>query len=114
MQRVAGLRIPQQRLDPGLVRILDLAVLLEEQLSQQDPDSNVRERPKGKNAVRRSDETLDLRVLSLDARNDVADRLVDERQPDFLGSQDKSGLRAACPPGDLECHENQQSGEQTT
>ena len=35
----------------------------------------------------RADEPVDLRVLRLDPRDDVADGLIDERQPHFLGSR---------------------------
>ena len=80
------LRVTQQRLDPGLVSVLGGELLLEQELAQQDPDADVGERPEGEDAVRRADEPVDLRVLGLDPRDDVADRLVDERQPDLLGS----------------------------
>ena len=47
-----------------------------------------------------ADETVDLRILGLDLRDDVADRLVDERKPDLLVPAirteygQRSGLRA--------------------
>ena len=79
------LGVAQQRLDPVLVRVVGRALLLEEQLAQQDPDADVRERAEREDAMRRADELVDLRVLGLELRDDVADRLVDERKPDFLG-----------------------------
>src|SRR2546423_3847 len=39
MQRIARLRILQQRLDPGLVRIVRVAVLFEEQLAEHERGS---------------------------------------------------------------------------
>ena len=46
----------------------------------------------------RADEAIDLRVIRLDPRNDVADGFVDERQPNFLGSchVDRIGQDSRC------------------
>ena len=110
------LRVSQQGLDPGVVGVLGAELLLEQELAQQDADADVGERPEGEDAVRRADEPVDLRVLRLDPRDDVADRLVDERQPDFLRvppcGQDRSGLALTRSPCDLRRDEDEQSGEE--
>ena len=87
VQRIVVLRVTQQRLHPGLVRIFGSELLLEEQLAEQDPDTDVREGAERKDPMRRTDETVDLRILGLEPRDDVADRLVDERKPDLLGAR---------------------------
>src|SRR3712207_9285266 len=40
-------------------------------------------RSKGEQTARRAEEAFDLRILRLQLRDDAADRLVDERQPDL-------------------------------
>src|SRR3954464_3182359 len=85
-QGIVVLRVTQQGLDPRVVGVLGAELLFEQELSQEDADADIGERPKGEDAMRRADETIDLRVLRLDARDDVADGLVDEREPDFLGA----------------------------
>jgi hypothetical protein len=47
--------------------------------------------------MRRADELLYLGVLGLDLRDDVADRLVDQRKPDLLGvrHEHRIGQRSA-------------------
>ena len=47
------LRIAQQRLDPRFVRIRGRALLLEQQLAEQDADADVGERAEGEDPVRR-------------------------------------------------------------
>jgi hypothetical protein len=84
MQRLVVPRIAQERLDPRLVGVVRRPVLLEQQLAEQDADADVGERPEGEDAVRRRHEPVDLGILGLYLRDDVADGLVDERQPDLL------------------------------
>src|SRR5262249_62201841 len=71
MQRLVVPRIAEQRLDPRLVRVLRGALLLEEQLAEQDPDADIRKRLEREDPVRRADELLDLGVFGLDLRDDV-------------------------------------------
>jgi hypothetical protein len=58
--------------------------MVEQELTEQNSDANVGERPKGKDSVWRADEPVDVRVALLDLADNRADRLVDERQPDLI------------------------------
>ena len=90
------LRVVQQRLDPALVRVLGRPFLLEQQLAEQDADADVRERAEREDTVRRTHEPVDFRVLRLEPRDDVADRLVDERKPDLLGARHPHRIGQDC------------------
>ena len=81
---LAVCRVGEQRVDPVLGAVVGIEVALHEQLAEEDADADVRERPEGEEPVRRADEPAELRVLVLDARDDAADRLVDERDPEVL------------------------------
>jgi hypothetical protein len=81
------LRIAQQRLDPALVCLVRGEVLLEQQLTQENADADVRKRAERENPMRRADEAIDLGVLGLELRDDVADRFIDERKPDLFGTR---------------------------
>ena len=61
-----------------------LEILFNEQAAEEDADTDVRERAEGEDAPRGVDERADLRVALLDLPDDRADRLVDERDPDFV------------------------------
>src|SRR6185312_1312352 len=84
VQRLVVLRVAQQRLDPRLVRVLRRAILFEQQLAEEDAYAYVSEGAECENAMGRSDELLDLGILGLDLRDDVADRLVDQWEPDLF------------------------------
>src|SRR5436190_12814256 len=101
VQRVVMLWIAEQGFDPRLVRVVGRALLFEEQLAEQEPDADVRERPERQDAVRRADELLDLGVLGLDLRDDVAARLADQGQPDFLSTRHTQRIDA--PQEDFRC-----------
>ena len=74
--------VPQQRLDPGLGAVVARHVLVDQQLAEQDPHPDVRERPEGQDPARPGHERVDVGVLRLQLLDDRADRLVDERDPD--------------------------------
>ena len=61
-----------------------LDVLVHQQLAEQQPHPDVGEGPERKQAPRRGDEPVELRVLLLDLRHQAADRLVDDRNPELL------------------------------
>ena len=46
--------------------------------------------------MRRTDEPVDLGILGLEPRDDVADRLVDERKPDLLGARHPHRIGQDC------------------
>jgi hypothetical protein len=81
------LRITEQRVHPVLVGVFGGELLFEEQLAEQDPDPDIGEGAKRENSMWRADKTLDLGILGLDPRDDVAHRLVDQGKPDLLGAR---------------------------
>ena len=77
-------RVAEQQLDPRVGAVVGRHIVLDEQLPELHADADVGERPKREDPPRRADEALDLGVVRLDLRDDAADRLIDEREPDFL------------------------------
>jgi trehalose 6-phosphate phosphatase len=79
---VRGVR--EQRVDPLARAVVLRQVVLEEELPQNDADADVRERAEREDTVRRRDLRVDVGVLTLDTRDDRADRLGDPRAVDAL------------------------------
>ena len=82
--RVAVRALREQLVDPGPGLVVGRQVVLDEQLAEQHPDPDVRERAEGERPPRPPHEPGDVGVLGLDAVDDAADRLVDEGHPDVL------------------------------
>jgi trehalose 6-phosphate phosphatase len=82
---VAMLGDLEQLLDPVLGPFGGLEIVLDEQLTEQEPDPDVGESPEGEQPARRGHEPIKLGVFRLDLGHDTADRLVDERDPELLG-----------------------------
>src|SRR5687767_11353398 len=76
--------VAQQQLDPGVGAVVGRDVVFDEQLAQLHADTDVGEGAEREDASRRRDESVDLGVVGLDLRDDAADGLVDEREPDLL------------------------------
>ena len=76
--------ITEQRVDPALGTVPVGNVVVEEELAEQDAGANVGERPEGEDPVRRLDPGGERRIVAHDAVDDDADRLVDQRDPEFV------------------------------
>src|SRR4051794_26468917 len=77
-------RVAEQRLNPRLRPVVLREVVVDEQPPEQHADADVGERLEGEDAPRRRDKARDLGVLLLNAGDDRADRLVDQRDPDLF------------------------------
>src|SRR5437868_900908 len=78
------LGVVEQLVDPRFGAVVGLDVVLQQQLAEDETDPDVREGPEREQPLRRVDERVDLGMICLDLRDNRADRLVDERDPDFL------------------------------
>jgi hypothetical protein len=77
--------LAEERLDPGLRAVVGRHVGVDEQLAEEDADADLGEGPEREDPLRARDERVDLGVLALQLRDDRADRLVDQRDPDVFG-----------------------------
>jgi len=75
----------EERLDPALRAVPVRDVVVEEKLAEHDSRADVGERLEGEDPVRRLDLGREGGVVANDAVDDLADRLVNEREPDLLG-----------------------------
>src|SRR5829696_7265210 len=79
----AVLGVVEELLDPGRFRDR-VHVGVDEQRPEQDTDADVRERAERKLPARRAREGGELSIALLNLRDELADRLVDEREPELL------------------------------
>jgi trehalose 6-phosphate phosphatase len=84
LDRVAVGRVAEERLDPALGAVPVGNVVVEQELAEQDPGADVRKGPEGEDPVRRLDARREGGVVSHDAVDDAADRLVHERDPELI------------------------------
>lgn len=83
-ETLAVSRVGEQRVDPRRGTVVRREVVLEQELAEHDADADVGEGAKREHAVGRRDEHVDVGLLALQAFDDRADRLVDERNPDLF------------------------------
>ena len=76
--------VAEQRVHPALRTVPGGDVVLEQELSEQEPRADVGERLEGENAMRRLDTGREGGVITHDAVDDPADRLVYEWNPELV------------------------------
>jgi hypothetical protein len=76
--------IAEQRFDPTLGTVPAGNVVVEQELAEQDAGADVGERLEGKDPVWSLEASRDSRILTQDTVDDLADRLVDQRNPQFV------------------------------
>src|SRR5918994_1565350 len=80
----AHLGLAGELLDPGLGSVAGRVVTLDEQPAEDDTHPDVTEGSEREQLLGRVDEPADVLVLALEPSDDLADRLVHERDPDLL------------------------------
>src|SRR5215468_10948305 len=76
--------IAEERVDPALGAVPVGNVVIEKELAEQDAGADVGERLEREDPVRRFDAGGERRILPQDPVDDAADRLVYERDPEFV------------------------------
>ena len=76
--------LAEQRLDPALGAVPVGDVVVEEELTEQDPRADIGERPEGEDAVGRLDTRGERGVVPHDPVDDAADGFVDQGDPELV------------------------------